>query len=148
MGKRTFDPFRYSSGESVVASSDAQEVDYGVDFDPRRHVRQHGRIVTRDYSREVFNATQESRVSDFGVVNYPFDAPRKKREKIIPVAVRLKAGGVAATNGHTVGRPSGGMLAGTVARPTDEVSRVLMPRASVDDENESTIDRLYAGQLG
>lgn len=129
-----------------MASSDAQNVDYGIDVEPRANFI--GDSIGADNSNAGWceHNTPESNVSIFGVVNYPFDALPKKREKGIPVAGRLKKGGVGETAGFTRGVNSGGNLVGSASRPLDAVQEIV--GSSPEMQNEAAINRRYFGQLG
>lgn len=145
MGGRYVAPFRYSSGESPAASSDAQSVDYGVDVDPGQHFTP-APVARGDDGAIVKNATPEDRTSLFGVVSYPWGMPKRKRERVIPVAVRLKkSGGVGATAGQIRGVPSGGGMVGRVWTPPDAVA--MIHGANIDRQAESSIECAFVGQL-
>jgi hypothetical protein len=139
-------PFRFSGGESFVVTTDAQQNDYGVDFDPRRHVAQVRRSNPRNSRETDTHGTPENTTSDFGSVFYPFPPPAKRREKVIPVALRLKAGGAGATNGYTAGAVAGGMRSGSRAFPLDAISDPYT-QPSIDEQSESAIVRRFSGQL-
>lgn len=141
---RSVAPFRYSSSEAPAASSDAQVVDYGVDVDPRQHFLA-PRDARGDSGAQVRNSTPEDGTSLFGVVSYPWGAPKRKRERAVPVAVRLKRGGVGETAGQTMGTPAGGGRVGAYWSPPDAIAGI--GGAGLERQAETAIARDYVGQL-
>lgn len=141
---RAFDPHRYSSGEAVMASSDAQNVDYGVIVDHARHFVA-GSPADACPPAFEFNGLPESRVSDYGSVAYPFGNVRVKKEKPVSVAIREKLGGVRATAGFTRGVIASGETVGSATRPPDAI---LNSGGTLAGQKETAAKRVYIGQLG
>lgn len=142
----TFASFHYSSGESVVSSSDAQNVDFGTSSDPSKLYN--AKVPGNDNAKteQVFNVTRENVTSDFGVVNYPFGVTQKrKKERAIPAAISEPKIGARMTAGHTRGVMSGGGMVGTAYVPPDALKSI---RGTLEKQNEISIDRFYVGQLG
>jgi hypothetical protein len=104
---RALAPFQFSDGDGPAASSDAQNVDFGVSVNPAQHFVPKTTQVGDDGSR-VLNGTPEDRTSLFGVVVYPWDPLPRRKQKGVTVAGRLqKDGGVGSTVGAVRGAPLG-----------------------------------------
>lgn len=145
--RNSFGSFAYSSGESIVATSDSQNVDYGIATNAGKHYNARQQNDDVGNGDIVFNGTRENITSDFGVVNYPFGfVGKKKREKAVSVSGRKTRSGIASSAGFSRGVVSGGGLALGEERPADSIQTGL--RGTLENQNEASIDRFYEGQLG
>jgi hypothetical protein len=139
-----FSPVGFSDAESIMAISDAQEVDFGFVANPRRIVP--GRIAGQDNGASILekNAVSETRVSDFGVVNYPFGATgRRKKERAVLVAGRVAKG---VPPGYRTSVVAGGGTVGSASRPSDALVKVR--GEGIESQNETARRVIYFGQLG
>jgi hypothetical protein len=145
--EKSFQPVGFTDAESVMAFSDAQNVDYGLGINPATVGR--GRVMGADNGPafEHRNALQESQVSQFGSVYYPFgDTEKKRKTRAIPVAAKLAKGGPGRTAGYTTGVKGGGGLVGSAARPADAL--VKISGSGINRQKETALPIVYFGQLG
>lgn len=109
-----FDSFAYSSGESVVATTDAANVSYGFNsappsvLQPSTTVQMGGVSDLPAVSEQVTHAVGESAVSDFGVVSRPMAPPT---DVIGASGDSIRAARAAGATSAAVGQVSGGGLA-------------------------------------
>lgn len=139
--------FGYSSGESVMASTDAQNVDFGIPVDPRQHfiATRPNRPSSPDY---VLNGTPENITSNYGCVIYPFGGLKNKQERGVPVALGTPKNvpSVAMGNGPITGVASGQGLSRTGAmRPLDATLTIGGP--GLMSQRENIVRHPSLGQL-
>ena len=143
---QAFSPVDYSSGESIVSSSDSQNVDYGTEVDNTRHHYQKVSGSDNDSGDIAFNQTPENITSDFGNVHYPFGGLQVKKEKAIPVAIGKPRRGASYTAGFTTGVKSGSGKVGKTSVPRDAVQTGI--QGTLKSQRENALNRFYSGQLG
>lgn len=142
---KEFSPVGYSSGESVIASSDAQNVDYGVCVSPGQDFFGRVRGTLNGRADQIYNATPDDGTSNFGVVNYPFGiVEAKSKDPAIRVAGKPAKNGAGKTAGFTRGTISGGGEVGNTLTPHDEITNIT---GTLDGQSESSVTRRYFGQL-
>lgn len=141
---RALAPFGFSDGDGPAATSDAQNVDYGIGVNPAQHFRPSTAQRVTDQT-EVLNGTPEDRTSLFGVVAYPFNVVEPKKQRPVTVAGRLQKGpGVGTTVGAVRGAPLG--QRGRFWTPTDKVATpATLP--GLLPQNEDSIYTTQVGQL-
>lgn len=142
--KRAFSPLGFSSGESIIASTDAQNVDFGVSYDHKRAPQQKAAANPENIrGYDVFNATHENVTSDFGVVNYPFGFKgKRKKERAIPVSMGQPEKGARFTAGFTRG-----VKANNAAVVPKTVFQTGI-KGTLDGQSEDSRVEKYFGQLG
>ena len=146
MEKTAFGSFGYSSGESIAATSDVQNVDFGVGACPSKSYFATVKGSDNDGTLQTFNSTPENITSDFGVVNYPFGIPKGvKKEVLIPAAISQPGKGAGQTAGHMRGVYGGGNMRSSAVVPRDALMTLT---GTLERQNESRVTRDYVGQLG
>jgi len=144
---KSFEPVGYSDGESVMAFSDAQNVDFGLGVNPRGFGSVRKVTEKNGANYVVNNALAESGVSAFGSVRYPFgDTEKRRKTREIPVAAKLAKGGPGRTAGYVTGTVAGGMTSGNAARPADAVSNI--GGVGINRQKETARALYFVGQLG
>lgn len=142
----TFGAFNYSSGESVSAQSDSQNVDYGVEACQTSSYFAAQKGADNSSGSLVFNNTPEVISNNFGVVSFPFgiDSTNKKNKAFLLAKPAKK--GANKTVGPVRGAFSGGNNTVKTGMPTprDALKSIV---GAIDNQKETSIGRVYLGQL-